>query len=228
MPYVRRYKKATRKTYKKRVAKKAAITRYRPRLKMLPKSFPPRMITSMRYCTTVRLDASPLTAPVSSNFYSATSIYDPDATGVGHQPMTHDQFQEIYTHYRVLSSRISVTYCSNSISSLGHMVCGILLTPDTSSVIGDFDSIRERRQGIYKVTAGENSTPRLNFTYRSKRQYGSEDDLNAPFGSNPAEQAFFCVYVTSANNTIDATTCDCVVTIDYKVLMWEPKKLAQS
>lgn len=228
MPYVRRTKKFTRKTFKKKSVKKTAVVPYRPRIKMLPKSFPPRMITSMRYCTTVRLDSSPLTSPVASNFYSATSIYDPDASGVGHQPLTHDQFSEIFTHYRVLSARISVTFCSNSISSVGHQVCGILLTPDTSSVIGDFDSIRERRQGVYKVSAGENSTPRLNFTYNARRQYGLEDDLNAPFGANPAEQAFFCVYVTSTNPTIDATTVDCIITIDYKTLMWEPKKLSQS
>jgi len=182
----------------------------------------------MRYATTVRLDASTLN-PVSFNFYNASSIFDPDQTGVGHQPMGHDEMAQIYNHYRVLSSSIRATFLSNNISSTGHQVCGILVAPDTTTVVGDFDSIRERRQGKYRITSGETSAATVSAGYNAKRMFpGSVANLNAAFGASPSEAAFFCVYTTSANPVVDASTCDVVITIQYKVLMWERRKLAQS
>lgn len=228
MPYKKNVKKSTRKNPVRRTLRTRYNKSHRGSIARLPRFFPDKMITTMRYATTVRLDASTLN-PVSTNFYSCNSIYDPDHSGVGHQPMGYDQFENLYVHYKVLSSSIRATFLSNNISSTGHQVCGILVTPDSNTVVGDFDSIRERRQGKYKITSGETQAATITHGFNSSRMYpGNVANVNASFGASPTEQAYFCVYTTSANPVVDASTCDIVITITYKCLLWERKKLAQS
>jgi len=56
----------------------------------------------------------------------------------------------------------------------------------------------------------------------------SMDAINANFGGNPSEEAYFLVFATSTNNASDPVSCSVVVTIDYTVKMWELKEFVQS
>lgn len=60
--------------------------------------FPDRMITKLEYRTNGIFNVSAV-----DSFYDfrLNSIYDPDVTSVGHQPLWSDQYQAIYKKYRV-------------------------------------------------------------------------------------------------------------------------------
>lgn len=194
----------------------------------LPKSIPTKMVTTMKYATTVRLDPT-VGAPVAYNFYSCNSIFDPDTSGIGHQPYTHDTFQTMYNHYKVLKSSVRVTFLSNGSSSTGHFVGGIAIVSDTTTPVLDFDQIRERSASKYRIGMANDRALTVSAGFNIKKMYPNNvSNLNAAFGSNPAEQAYFCVWCTSTNETIDISSIDCVVTINYTVLMWELKALAES
>jgi hypothetical protein len=179
----------------------------------------------MRYCTTVRL--TPGIAGSAWNLYNASSIFDPDQTGVGHNPYSYDTYNTIYNHYRVIGSKISVVFCPNGSSSTGNMVCGIAIKDDTT-VETNFDSIREAKGARYRIATGSERTVVTQYYSPKKMFPAGLNNLNALFGSNPAESAYFQVFLTSANMGLAPSTTDCVVTIDYRVLVWELKDLGQS
>uniref|UniRef100_UPI004047BAAF hypothetical protein n=1 Tax=Flavobacterium sp. TaxID=239 RepID=UPI004047BAAF len=81
--------------------------------------FPNTITTKLRYCTFLDLTAAGGT--VAGNTFAANGIFDPDITGVGHQPLYRDNFAAIYDQYAVLGSKIKVTFLSSA-AALGHYV----------------------------------------------------------------------------------------------------------
>ena len=61
----------------------------------------------LRYSQTVTINPGIGTCGVYK--FRANSIFDPDYTGIGHQPYGHDNLESIYQHYTVDSSTITVT-----------------------------------------------------------------------------------------------------------------------
>lgn len=45
----------------------------------------------------------------SSQLFKLNSVFDPDQTGTGHQPMARDQWALLYTHYRVDKCTVKIT-----------------------------------------------------------------------------------------------------------------------
>lgn len=59
---------------------------------------------------------------------AGNSCFDPDKTGVGHQPLGFDQFVGFYNRYRVHKSSITVELINTTLS------CHIVCTPTTTSI----------------------------------------------------------------------------------------------
>lgn len=66
-----------------------------------------KVLTSLKYVDTKTVD--PSNGRVSHSFM-INSLFDPDASGGGHQPAYHDQWAVLYNHYRVLSCRWSINF----------------------------------------------------------------------------------------------------------------------
>jgi len=215
--YPKRKTNPKRKTYVRKPAKKWVIPR---------NPFPLKTIAKLRYCTTVRLDST--TGASASHLFRAHSIFDPDFTGVGHQPYGRDTYSTIYNHYRVLKSRISAVFLPNGTSSLGHNVVGVAVKDDPTVELG-FDTIRECKGAHYKIVADQTQKATVTNGYNAKKAFPAGlNNLNSAMGTNPAEDYFFQIFSTSANNTLDPSSIDVVVTIEYTCLFWELKDLDQS
>jgi len=221
MPYQRRNK---RKPMNKRRPRKNAA---KPRKWVVPRNpFPLKTVAKLRYGATIRLD--PALGASAVHLFRCNSIFDPDFTGVGHQPYGRDTYETIYNHYRVLKSRISCVFLPNGTSSTGHMVCGIAIKDDPTVELG-FDAIRESKGAHYKMVADQSQKVTVTHGYNSKKAFpASVSSLNSNMGTNPAEDYFFQVFTTSANSGIDPSSVDVVVTIEYTALFWELKDLGSS
>lgn len=209
-------------------ARKSAAYRnpFKRSIVRLPTAFPPKMITKMRYADTTRLD--PVVGVPASYIFSANNIWDPNVSGVGHQPYGRDEFAMLYTYYRVLKSRIIATFIPSVSGAAGASVCGVSLQPDTTTV-SSFDTIRETKSAHYKVCAGDSNRVTVTNGFNSKKMFASNmGSLNALMSSAPGEQAYFHVFVTNALFSGDLAPVDIVITIEYTVLMWELKTLPQS
>lgn len=218
-----------RKIPMRRAARKAAAVKRNPfkrTLVRMPTSFPQKIITKMRYAETTRLD--PTLGSPASYIFSANSIYDPNVSGVGHQPYTRDEYANLYSYYRVLKSRISATFIPTVSGAAGSAVCGIAIHPDTTTV-SSFDTIRETKGAHYKVSGADMNKVTVTNGYNAKKMFAANmGNLNALMGTNPGEGAYFHVFVTNALSSGDLSPVDIVVTIEYTVYMWELKILPQS
>ena len=64
------------------------------------------------YCETIALTSGTETN-VTVYEFSANSLYDPNKTGTGHQPMGRDEVAGMYQNYHVAGGTIEVTYYTN-------------------------------------------------------------------------------------------------------------------
>lgn len=216
----RRMSLKKRTSFKKRSSYKKTARRSDP--------FPASKIVTMRYCESITID--PGVGLVATHQFRANGIFDPNASGVGHQPFGHDQWSAIYNHYEVLKSKIVVDFVSNnnSITNQATNVVGIALRDDATT-ISDIDNVREGKTASTKLV-NLYGKAKLSKYYNKRVMYpkSGPQDTSASFGSDPNEQAYFHVFVAPINTSIDGTQMNAVVTIEYVVRMWELKDFGGS
>ena len=103
-PYVPRKRKRTmtkRRTYARRV----------PRMRI--GAFPNTKTLNLRYVENFTLNPGVLGATV--NVFSMNGLFDPNITGIGHQPMYFDNYMAIYGRYRVNRAYITFVACDTAI-----------------------------------------------------------------------------------------------------------------
>lgn len=138
---------------------------------------------------------------------AGNSIYDPDQTGTGHQPMYHDQLGDLYNNYRVMGSKIKVTFMAKDDTT------GIGLVYPTQystwpTALGTYLELPYCRwksetghgAGGKTIVRAYMSTAKL--LSQNKQSVLSRDDLAATFGSNPIGLWY---WVVGFNNIDDGT-----------------------
>lgn len=187
---------------------------------MLWDPFPATAKARLRYSTVVALNS---TAGTPAHYlFRATSIFDPDYTGIGHQPYGHDTYQGIYNHYQVDRCVITMQP-TNHVDS----IYGIDVNDDIT-VEPDYDTIREKKGSTFSVITGGPQNQRILSKTYNKNFFTNKSDLKASFGSNPAENIFFDCWSEASGPTGDPNVVNYVITLTYDVSMWELKDLGQS
>ena len=169
---------------------------------------------------------------VDGRVFSANSMFDPDVTGGGHQPLMHDQMAVIYTKYLVIGAKITVTFISAT--SEGASMVGIRTAKDTT-ILTNQDQLREHGDCKWKLITGlesGRSVTTVTKKFSPKRFFSvtnlkDESDLQALPNASPARQGYFHVF----NAPVDAgsaAACVAQVLITYITLWHKPEALPQS
>lgn len=183
--------------------------------------FPAKAMARLRYSTVVSLVISQGGTPA-SHLFRCNSIFDPDYTGVGHQPYGHDTYQTIYNHYNVKRATITMTPTTS-----GNMLYGIAKTDDTT-VSADYDQVREQKGCNVAAGQGSSIIPSVTNYYTDSYFHNVNAITSAQFGANPNDQMFFQCFLEAADSTATLTTRTFIVNITYDVEMWELKDLGKS
>lgn len=205
--------------------------------------FPMNQMVRMRYHTTLLL--TPNNGYVATSYvFRANSIFDPDASGVGHQPLGHDQWAQFYSTYCVVGSKIIVKFAKDQQqigSGESNYLAGIILHDTGSLPTTNVDTLFE--QGLSVPTSvGVGNMTSTNVVKKTKKFSAkkffnitnirdNQDRIGAPFGSNPPStgDAFFIPYASVTVGSGDTTTSiDVDVTIEYLVLLSDPLALPGS
>lgn len=237
----RTYKRyPNRKAGKKRYYRRRQYSRRRivPKRPVLGNGFAQQQVCKLRYVDTKTFTYNADGSLALHNF-SCNSIFDPDFTGVGHQPLGHDQWQLIYKRYLVLGSKIMIRVLASSDDNLVYPVTvGVQLTND-GTVSSNLNTLLENKQCSF-VNINQQpglAPPRLvTRKYSPKKHFGfkdvrdNSDEIGADFGASPAEPAYFTMFYGSASGAAlpEAKTVVCQITIDYICLFSDPIKLATS
>lgn len=181
--------------------------------------FPSRMSCRLRYSSGVSLST---TGAIATYLFRANSIFDPDYSGIGHQPYGHDTYASIYNKYIVKASYITVSLVSNSTQGM----LGISLTDD-NTVNGDWNTVRETK-GTKYIPLTFTGAPTVTNSFKADYLDPSQKDLmQASFGANPNQVQFYHIWYDSKNPTTESAI-DIVVNITYDVDVCELKDLGQS
>jgi len=192
----------------------------------------------LRYVQNVELN--PATGVVAQWGFRANSIYDPDLTGTGHQPLGRDTFTEVYGKYIVVGSKITAKFLPTDGSFVYPSLVGIKLGDTSVMATTDASLIMEQGNSRFKVinsrtgATGGNAPTSVSLTFSGKKWFGWKDTADnlasfaAPASTNPTTLAYFTVYYGDIVGSADLTACNCVVTIEYIVKFLEPKEMAGS
>lgn len=187
---------------------------------------PQRYICKMKYCET-----NVTNAVTGQYLYNLNSLFDPDRTGTGHQPMGFDNMSLLYNRYRVISCSWRIESPITNDSDFRSIHAQPNNDPDITW--GNAGYMRESPRtkyvtlnpgGVAKTLTGWISLPSL--VGRSRAEYMADDRYQADVLSNPQEAAI--LYVLSTNMNGNPISVPIQVTLEYTVEFFDVKHLLQS
>jgi len=183
----------------------------------------PRSIVSMRYNQLLQSTVA------GDQVFSLNSVYDPDITGLGHQPYGRDTYAALYNRYRVFAVSGSVSSsCLSGQTGIVSLVAtnsAALLTNQT--LVSEMPHSRKQliAVGQVKTMKFKFNLPRINGS--TSTAYKSDDRFQSLVNNNPTE--IMCMHLLSTDALGGPTTTlynD--ITINYHVEWFDPVPLAQS
>lgn len=228
-------KRATRsdrhqRKYGKQMAKKKKMYSTNTSKNMAQRITGSTLPVSLHYSTRVALNPG-LGGLVASYQFRLGSIHDPDFSGVGHQPVGHDELANLYERYQVWKVEYHIEFTNRSTSEnqcVGYRVS------DVSSTSTDRDVNIENGNSEWTLI-GYNGNGKKSFIGTvypctvhgiSYKQYMANDDYGANFGSNPVEDSFLTLFVDGMGDDTDPV--DCVIELVYHCKLMGSKLTALS
>lgn len=236
MPYRKRRSNSRRRPYRRRTYKRRRMVRYR-RSPIL-EGFPKRKLVKLRYVQEITIDAGLSSYAVHE--FRANSVFDPDFTGVGHQPMGFDEWSALYERYTVYGSKINVMFAPPTATSIIPGYYGVTsygTSGQLAATYGNVEAILEGKLTGFTVTQAGNGnstfSPRtITRKFSAKRFFGKKDplddpDIGATVSASPVNVAYYGVWCGSVGGNNPAEM-NFRVLIDYIVMFHEPYLLVQS
>ena len=140
--------------------------------------------------------------------FRVNSLFDPDYTGVGAQPLWTDQFNYLYSRYRVHGMKYKLTVScpdNNRMTQIG-LCPAVNATLETT-----WQTMAERSESRIAVVPPLGATPKVLRGYiptgriwgLTKQQMKEDEDFIAAFGANPTKSTILTLYgVTSAASAV--------------------------
>lgn len=220
MPYRRK-----KKVYKK----KKRGYRY-PLVRKSP--MPKRFLTKLRYAEN-GLSVNPGAGLVAEYIFRANDVYDPNQSGVGHQPRGFDQLMPLYNHFTVLGSRITIR-ASNQDNN-DSVNCFLTLQGEATTQTNPIDLME--RQDVRSLILGPKgagpANGTLSYNFSAKRFFGPSQPMNdttqrGSAAASPTEQAYYHFGCVALDGLTDVLAIPFSVVIDYIVMFHEPNDVASS
>lgn len=216
------------RSYKKR---RQAIRRYKkrsfyPLSRSLGSGMPDSIAMKMKYSTIL---TPTTTTTAQTHFYSLNNLFDPDVTGVGHQPYYFDEVSAIYARYYVMGCSVKVT--ANVTTGAAQ-----LLFKAQRDVTGlSATSIGVERPGMRSVIVNAGGPSKATKTYYSipnlfglsKDAYKGENAYHGTFDTNPTLQYYLQLawqhpdQVSTASGTLS-------IELEYYCKWYDRKRVSQS
>lgn len=166
--------------------------------------------------------------------WNLNSIYDPDRTGIGHQPLGHDEWNNFYSRYRVYGVSYELTMTN---LSADNVIAGTINTssyvPSSSFVdVGTLEQPRSRKLRIGNREGNSTTTMRGYLKLppiigQTNEQYRTSDENVALFSSSPVAQACLNLNLL-AMNTTSVAAVTVYIRMVYHVELMDPHPIGIS
>lgn len=234
--YVPKTKKQARKYYRRRARYYSKRRTFRPQ-HIVRTGFPRTNMVRLRYVDGFSLD--PSAGTLATHVFRANSIYDPNYTSLGHQPMNTDLWAQLYNHYTVVGAKITLHVHNAAGSGSDGLLAGVILTDDATYSV-DPVTIMEQGLARYRLTnatlsSNKGNGLKVSKTFSAKRFFNvtnpmdNTNRIGAMFSANPVELSHFVCFVGAPpGSLVDYVSMRCTVVIDYICIFSEPKEQPQS
>jgi len=201
--------------------------------------FPDTLTTKVKYADIFNVTG--VSGTLGNAVFQLNSLFDPDLTGAGHQPMYFDQLcgaagSAPYARYRVKGASIKVTYSMVSPPSLtatnvGPVLVGVitqransLLASNTSGIMEtnntDFKLLGDKGSGTSSVTVYRRFNPKIDLAVDPE-----DDTLSAAYNASPSLGWFaHCVKIDDTGTS----TVRAFVEIVFDVVFFGRNEVTQS
>lgn len=197
--------------------------------------FAQRYIMKMKYCDSIS-QVGPGLGGLTQFTFNLNSIFDPNRTGIGHQPYGHDTMSAIYNRYRVIKCNYVISgLATGGTSGDSYGIIAALPANEVIALTGGVNEAQENPKCKYvtqapndgsKVLRGSVYIPSL--VGRTKSQYMADDRYQAAFGTSPSELAILNVFTGLLNGAGETITAKLNVMLEYVVECFDYKQLVQS
>jgi len=155
--------------------------------------------------------------------FSANGLYDPNITGVGHQPAGFDELMAIWSEYIVIGSTIK-TYFRCTESQQPGMIA--IAVKKSATALNDLRIYIENGEIVHgKVEGFDSGGPSIaSLSYRcdmnqAKTNLLTDPDFLGTASANPFEQRYYHVIVQAFDATSDLAAWQMWTEIEYDVLL---------
>lgn len=191
--------------------------------------FPKKLMMTHKYAEVVTLINT--SGAFNSYVFSANSIFDPNVTSTGHQPMYFDQLTALYNHYVVVGSKCKFTFTPSAVTS---NTIRVAATIDDGGALTatSLDTTAENTLGksVIILPAGNNDVKTRTLYYSAKKTFGknplANSNLRGSSTTSPAEQNYFII--ASTGDAVLTTSLIVQVEVQYTVIWFELKDIAGS
>ncbi len=165
---------------------------------------------------------------IAGHLFNVNNIFDPDRTGVGLQPMAHDQYTSIYARYRVMA----VDYTVSASNSTDNQPISMYVGYNQNTA---FPNVVSESKGYVGTVGGANgqvvnmkgSVTAWKAAGVTRAQYLAGDNYQALTGAAPVLQSTLALFV----QPFDESTTTIMYTkwnVTYHVRFFSPKFLGSS
>lgn len=235
MAYARR--KNTKRTYRRRPRTRRYTRRRRPTnySGANARPFSDKYRYKMRYCEEVAINGG--VATFGFNTFSMNSLFDPNTTGTGHQPMGFDQLAAIYNRYIVTGAKITATFAFSPADAQPSWV-GLTVHENStfSGTSTPVEELIEQGKTVYRcISAGDGGQPivTLSRSISHRKEFsvrdlmGNIEEYGALVTGSPANGLFATAWIAGAGG-LSSPGCDVMVKIEYTGYFTEPVLLGAS
>lgn len=158
--------------------------------------------------------------------YCLNSVYDPDVTGVGSQPVSFDQWSNMYGRFRVVGADVSIEV-TNRVDTAATVVCGYFISTASTLPASPY-SWPCQRYGASRSMGPAAGLGRARFVFHvrpwlpfslTKEQYMDDMDFSGTFAAGPLRPLYLHLFVLGAGAIASA---DFSTKIGYIVELSEP------
>jgi len=159
--------------------------------------------------------------------FRANSLFDPDFTYSGHQPLGFDELAALYGKYKVTHCSIRVS--AVSLDGVNNML--VILPRRTTTALSNFNQAVElprSRAKLLAPTAVPSET--LSFSYDMADLFGSpikDQDFGALVSANPSNVLYYTV-ITGPTNQASTSTVQLHVELEFTAEFYLKNQLSQS
>lgn len=185
------------------------------------------IVVELPYVNVYQLTTA-LTGEVTA-LWRGASIFDPEFTFGGHQPLGHDQWATFYGRYKVLNCRIEAEV-TNRLTSTTEPAMFVLAAQQSSTVSTVTDLAEQPYAKQTLIQSGETHAKKLTMSMDTKyfEGYPTDDiDFTASFGADPVRDWYYVIGLKNANGG-NNVNCNVIVKLIYKVRLFSRLELLRS